>query len=346
MPRKLDETFRSRKKNLFGSPYEFRESIHWLLKNTFGWKKRINKNIDVSSLLPEGITMINNDIQPELCIAAVGDIMDMHDRELLISEPLKQFLNESDYLLGNFEATITNLRSSMTAQRHSESIVEFFKQNFKPDNIILSLANNHAADYSREIFDSSISILKNAKIHIFGYDHKHAYIDISDEIRIITGSIWSNMEQNFLPDLSDIGKIEKKKFNLLYPHWGYELEHYPRNETIVSAADYLKNQNIDAIIGHHSHCPQPISIETINRHNRPLRTIIAYSLGDFCTGLKQKYYQYGLAVKIWIGKFKGTDVMGVHKIDWKFIECKPSNKNKFEIRFSSDFRFLHQKREQ
>ncbi len=343
MPRKVDEKYPSRKKNIYASPYGLKESIYWLWKNAFGWKTNINKPLEISSLLPEGETIINADVQPERCIAAIGDIMDMHDRDLQISDNLRHFLNDSDYLLGNFEATITNLRASMTAQRHSEAIVDFFKQNFRSDRIFLSVANNHAADYSREIFDSSISRLKSEGIHMFGYDN-HSYIDLNDEIRIITGSVWSNMIQNYVPDLSDVEKIEKKKFNLLYPHWGYELEHYPRTENIKSAQRYLETQNIDVIIGHHSHCPQPVSIETINRRNRQLKTIVAYSLGDFCTGLKQKLYQYGLVVKIWLGKLKGTDQMGINKIDWRFIECKPTNQNCFEIRFSTEFKFHHQKR--
>ena len=343
MPRKVDNTYRSRKKNIYGSPYNGKESIYWLFKNIFGWKKRLNPKLKLSAMVPEGTTIINENIKSKYCIAAIGDIMDMHDKDLIISEDLKSFLSDSDYLLGNFEATITDMRSSMTAQRHSERIIDFFGENFRSNDIFLSVANNHAADYSREIFDSSIQKLKDANFNVFGFD-KYSYIDLNEDIRVITGSIWSNMKEDYVPNLSDLDIIERKKFNLLYPHWGYELEHYPRNETIESAVNFLEKSQIDAIIGHHSHCPQPIMIEPIERQKLQLNIVVAYSLGDFCTGLKQKLYQFGIVVKIWIGEIPKKNSMGISRIDWKFIRCKPVERNTFEIDFTEEFEFKHQKK--
>ena len=91
MARKLDNTYRSRKKNFYASPYNFKESIYWLWKNSFGWNTRINPNLNLSALVPEGTTMINQDVQLKYCIAAVGDIMDMHDKNLTLSESLKEY---------------------------------------------------------------------------------------------------------------------------------------------------------------------------------------------------------------------------------------------------------------
>ena len=50
--------------------------------------------------------------------------------------------------------------------------------------------------------------------------------------------------------------------NIFYPHWGYDLELYPRTSTIKKGRELLTY--FDAIIGHHTHAPQPITSVSIN----------------------------------------------------------------------------------
>ena len=64
-------------------------------------------------------------------------------------------------------------------------------------------------------------------------------------------------------------------FNILYPHWHYEYELYPRPKMIRESN--IDIEGWDLIIGQHPHVVQPITqlnIEGINK-------IISYSLGNF-----------------------------------------------------------------
>ena len=61
---------------------------------------------------------------------------------------------------------------------------------------------------------------------------------------------------------------------------------YPRPETVKFGKKLIKK--FDGIVGHHPHCPQPITIEKIGGTSK----VLAYSLGDFSFGIKLKKYQY------------------------------------------------------
>lgn len=79
--------------------------------------------------------------------------------------------------------------------------------------------------------------------------------------------------------------MNPKQVNILFPHWGYELETYPRPEIVHLAKTYARE--FDAILGHHPHTVQPFTTDRLRYGNRP----IAYSLGDFCSNIPFKAYQ-------------------------------------------------------
>jgi hypothetical protein len=118
--------------------------------------------------------------------------------------------------------------------------------------------------------------------------------------------------------------LNEDSFNILFPHWGYELELYPRIET-VNHGNIMLNK-FDAVIGHHSHCPQPISFSAIDNFNK----LIAYSLGDFCFGSESKklrVMKYGIVINLEIG----TDSDGkwiIGKVEWNFVKSKSLSKKK------------------
>lgn len=105
------------------------------------------------------------------------------------------------------------------------------------------------------------------------------------------------MPCDLIADLDDIGNhSDPNRFNLLYPHWGYEMESNPREEIVALGDNLLKHA--DAVVGHHSHVPQAVGLSRIAGRQK----IFVTSLGDFCSREKLSSYHYGVIMKITLGK--------------------------------------------
>jgi len=305
------------------SPYDRKETWGVIVRNIFGIDTRRNR--EIVQYLPHKI-VLNETIDSEQKIGAVGDIMDMMGYHWIPGDDLKQFFGQCDYLLGNFEATIVKPTLKQpkgviynTAQRHDENIISSLRDLFDPKKTYLSLANNHAGDFGQEAFERSVRLLDQNGFHVFGLAET-PYVDVNTHIRIIAGSQWSNQVCNYISPLDSLEKsrgfIDQGHFNVLYPHWGYELELYPRPEIIEQGERYV--EQFDAIIGHHSHIPQPLA----QANHNAAKTIVAYSLGDICTRAPYKKYRYGIALKFAVGlNEKGRWVIG--DLEWSFTECHP-----------------------
>ena len=79
-----------------------------------------------------------------------------------------------------------------------------------------------------------------------------------------------------------------------------------------------------AIIGHHPHVPQPVTV--FKNH------LIAYSLGDVCFKTDRFPYHkecYGIILKISIGKYQ--NMWRIHDIEWEFTRCNFDQQNELYI---------------
>jgi hypothetical protein len=292
------------------SPYNLRETLGWIVRNFCGIRK--NRKDEMTGL-PQSY-LLNENISNVSTAIFVGDIMDMKKRTLRFGEKLKEFVKESDFLVGNFEATLTNDSGAIMAQRHTPEILDSLENLFPPQQTYLSVANNHAGDFGSKIFMESVNHIKSLGFHVFGMKSQQ-FVDIGKNVRILAGSMWSNQKCPYLGDIVETKSlIHEDKFNILYPHWGYELEQYPRRETVLMAQKFISD--FDAIIGHHSHNPQPMEKKT----GKPNK-LVAYSLGDFCIWETLKHYLYGIVMKIEIGK-DSSDVMQIGKIEWRYVKSE------------------------
>ena len=132
--------------------------------------------------------------------------------------------------------------------------------------------------------------------------------------------MWSNQKCNYVMKFEETNQfIKPDLFNILYPHWSYELELNPRPKIVDIGNETIKK--FDAIIGHHSHCPQPISV-----FNNDVNKLIAYGLGDFCIWEKLKHYLYGIVLKVEIGQ-NDDGVWQIGNINWKYTNCNPKSEN-------------------
>jgi len=108
------------------------------------------------------------------------------------------------------------------------------------------------------------------------------------------------------------------------------MELYPRIKTINDGRNLL--HEFDALIGHHSHCPQPVSFFSVDNVNK----LIAYSLGNFCIGIENKMHKYGIVVKIKIGRnSEGKWLIG--NVEWTFIGSRSLSEQEYTVEIVDDY---------
>lgn len=301
-----------------GSPYSFKENFGWLVRTL----TRPSDNNDCNVEYISKHSLLNN-IRPQYTISFIGDIMDMNSRDLIISENVKKFVKGSDFLIGNFEATITK-EKVFNGKRHTPQIMDALKSLFSPEKTYFSTANNHAGDFGYDEFSNSVNLLIDKGFNVFGTEET-PFLDIADDLRVIGGTQWSNRPCDYLVGIEDATQyLKQDSCNLLFPHWGYEMELYPRFETVWRGMELLNK--FDAIVGHHSHCPQPVSSYPVGNANR----LIAFSLGNFCDGKKMEMHNYGILVKVDIG-INNMGEWQVGECNWTFLKTLTLSKNEFEV---------------
>ncbi|MDM8554686.1 CapA family protein [Desulfococcaceae bacterium HSG7] len=309
------------------SPYNLKEILGCFIRNSFGLSY---KNKGIVKYSPQSFCVNENTI-PKFRIAFIGDIMDMAGKNETVSKNIKLFVQNCDYLVGNFEASITAEKKTYgLAQRHSPQIMDALANFFAPDKTFLSLANNHAGDFGYKIFSESVAKLESRGFQIIGVTEK-PFAEIGSDIRIVAGTAISNYDCDYIVKMEDAVKhYAPDKFNVLYPHWGYDLELFPRPATVTLAKKIITD--FDAIIGHHAHNPQPVTVTNSNK-------LIAYGLGDFCIWEELKHYLYGMIIKLDIGP-NSSGKWQIGQVEWRFTTCREKNSTDWETKIVDTFPYL------
>jgi hypothetical protein len=311
------------------TPYNFKEKLSWLKNNILGPSRKFKKLTD---FIPQNIEL--NEITTEIKLGFIGDIMKMGKKSLEFDPELKNFIADVDYLVGNFEGTISEGKKVFMAQEHNKGIIEDLKDLFPPEKMVLTNANNHSGDFGWTEFNKSYEMLKDNDFIVIGRKDEPSIV-LDDIINLTTISKWSNQPCLYIPTFDDIIKSLRPdmKFNILYPHWGYEMQLYPNPDQIENAKNLLEHW--DMIIGHHSHCPQPITEYETPDNNK----LLAYSLGDFCINVKLNKYRHGIITKVDIGKDKkGNWKTG--NVEWKFTYVNQLDKETTKIELREDCKFF------
>jgi hypothetical protein len=304
------------------SPYGFLESVYWVQKNLLGFS---HAHAGLVQSIPYS-HVLNENTVPQYRLVFVGDIMPAWKKSFGIGDKLKEFIRDGDYLIGNLEGIVIN--SSKTPLSwlpsdlwHNPIILDDLSTIFPPARTCLSVANNHAGDLGEAAFFTSIEMLSAKHFNACG-STKHPFCDLNDDIRIISATMWSNRKNDFVFRLPDARRYCKPNaFNILFPHFGYEFELYPRPEMIALAKALLKD--FDAVVGHHPHCPQPIAAEP-GPHGRQL---LAYSLGGFTIITNKLRCRYGIVAKVSVGR-NDQGAWRLGKVEWRYTQCVPlPNKN-------------------
>lgn len=316
----------------FSFPYTKLEILSWLKNNTFGPSHKFE---DLTDFIPQ--KSVRNSIIPKIKLGFLGDIMRIKEKEFTIGENVIEFFKDIDFLVGNFEGTITDAKRSFMSQEHTERILSVLESLFPPEKFVLGCANNHSGDFGWTEFNKSYQLLKDRGFLAFGRRDEPAIL-LKDQVNIVCCTVWSNQKCAYIPYLKDAEEAFDKNaaFNVLFPHWGYEVQLYPNPKQIKLAKQLLGVWGL--IVGHHSHCPQAITAYDIGNTNK----VIAYSLGDFCTHLGIKKYRHGIIVKAELGP-GGDDVWRVGEVDWKFTHVKKIDKNSRKIVLKDTCKYFKKK---
>lgn len=94
------------------------------------------------------------------------------------------------------------------------------------------------------------------------------------------------------------------EFIIIMVHWGYEHQSTADGSQRRLAAKLI-DWGADAIIGAHSHCPQPMEWIDVERDGRAISVPVVYSLGNFISNMSQEYAKIGVFARIRITKDEG-----------------------------------------
>lgn len=309
---------------LLPTPYGLRETLGVLGRMVTGPR---SANPAAVESLPEESRL--NPVQPGARIAFVGDVMAtsaalLGRRHTLrrrlypleVGDGLVAAVAGCDALVANFEGVLSDRPRFFVDQAHHPSILESLAKLFPPARTFLCLANNHAADFGRAAFDATVDALGRAGFVVFGTAARPA-AEVAPGVTVVGGTAWSNRPCDFVARLDQsAGAARPGHANVLFPHWGFELEAFPRRDTVALAGRLA--EQFEAIVGHHSHTPQPVSaLAGADGRVRP----VAYSLGNFCFGNAVAHYSSGLLLTLEVGK-TGDGRWAAGELRWSPLQCR------------------------
>jgi len=296
----------------FSQPYGLRDAAAWVLHNLAGPSRR---HAELTPSVPSGT--IANEVRPALTLAFVGDVLPFRGAAYSVSRALRAFLATADALVANFEGTIVEGRPPRVfmGQAHGSQALDFLADLFPPERTVLSCANNHAADYGRDLFERSRALLVERGFVTIGATDKPVAV-IDGAVAVAAGSDWLNRPATYVQRLDPSPAVPADvAFRVLCPHWGHELEAFPRPAQVQRAHHLVETW--DMVVGHHSHCPQPVALFPSMAGG--VRRLVAYSLGNFTFGYDLRHHLRGLALKVYVGPRTSSPVgaWAVGRIEWR-----------------------------
>jgi hypothetical protein len=309
-----------RPRRWFSTPYTLREQIEWLWWYFLGPTR---DDAGLTSFLPRRTVL--NPVTPRLILAFAGDVMPAWGRAIAPAPEVAAFLRGADFFLANLEGAIGSARRVFLAQVHDASVLGFFEALFPPERTVLSCANNHAGDFSRREFEHSCAVLRDRGFRLIGLRDAPSAL-VGGAVNVAAATWWSNHPCDYVvkPDDLDGAFRPGAAMNVLFPHWGPEGHRYPAPRWVEEAARLLARW--DMIVGHHSHCPEPVAaVEARGR-----RRLVAYSLGNLSSGWAPPHFRWGIVLKAAVGP-DAAGIWQVGAVEWSFTTVRPTGRGRSRL---------------
>ena len=212
----------------------------------------------------------------EVSIIFTGDLMPFGDTKPSHTMALEQFLASADYIVFNLEGVVTDQRRFLALSHSHTPLYDYLHTSFGR-RVILNVANNHASDFGSKAFSLQNQRLRDQGFLVIG--DTPTPLTIEDQITLSARTLLSNQHPIIetlsisRPLIPHEWRPPQHTYNILMPHWGYEMHLSPTQEQIkmyhsVVPAIY------DSVIGNHAHTPQPVYLSE--------SSVLATSLGNYC----------------------------------------------------------------
>jgi len=201
---------------------------------------------------------------------------------------------------------------------------------------VFFLANNHAMDGGQKGLERTIDVLDSLQIKhtgTFKSPHertlRYPLMLIKNGIRIallnytyktngipVKNPSIVNFTDTFLIK-KDIGTARRYKPDIIIAnmHWGEEYLTYPTTEQ-RKMAQFLINNGVRMIIGHHPHVVEPVSVY---RKEKEPANVVYYSLGNFISNQQHPHTEGGMIAEIVIRKTSDEAPAEIESHAYSFI---------------------------
>ncbi len=212
--------------------------------------------------------------------------------DLYLPELITNQSNIDSTVILNLEYPVTDYEKGYPGKVNLKAEANYLRDVFGDRTIIANLANNHIMDYREHGFNDTLESLKKENIYYFGAGRQKdnfnnplfiefdnttvAFLGYADDSSSpvfggseYAGAVPLNLETIF----ADIKKARQKgaDYIIISLHWGAQDVHCPTPDAQKKAHAIIEN-GADLIIGHHSHCLQPIEWYK--------KKLICYGLGN------------------------------------------------------------------
>ncbi|QED47718.1 CapA family protein [Cytobacillus dafuensis] len=222
---------------------------------------------------------------------------------------IKNVLQEPDLLLANQETILGGTEIGISSYPLFNSPQEVGDALLEAGIDIVSTANNHSLDKGEKGLIRSINYMDKIGLpHVGTFttkeDQQSLVILNKNGIKIAylsytygTNGIPTPKGKDYLVNLIDKQAMKEEIHRaknaadvvVMSLHWGNEYQRFPTAEQ-KELAQFLTNEGIDILFGHHPHVLQPMEwMKSPNGHE----ALIVYSLGNFLSGQYRDYKDIG-----------------------------------------------------
>lgn len=291
-------------------------------------------------------------------LAAVGDIL-IHDRVYNVAvtnhgydfkpmlKHVKHQLLQPDILLANQETLLGGMEIGLSTYPCFNSPQEVGDALIDSGVDIVTTANNHTLDRGEKAILSAIRYYEKMGLPYVGHfkdweDQQKLRVLTTNGIKVAylsytygTNGIPIPKGKEFLVNIIDQQKMTEEIHRakevadviVMSLHWGNEYQRFPTKEQ-KELAQYLADEGVDVIFGHHSHVLQPMEMIT-TKDGRDV--FIIYSLGNFLSGQKSDYKDIGGMVSVEVTKQMDNDGVSVYIDQPQFFPTYVSSTNNYQV---------------
>ncbi len=239
---------------------------------------------------------------PDISLAFAGDIHFARQLEPRLDDPDSEWADRLPQLAAA-DLAVANLETAIATEGRPEAKRFTFRAPPKALTVlktagidVLSMANNHAADYGRSGVRETLAAIADSPVPVvgFGADEKQAFAPATVDVKgvrvgvVAATAIEEETARNWAADADSPGvataldderlraatraAVASHDVVVAYLHWGTEGTTCP-NERQRALARNLSQDGADVVVGTHAHRPQGSGMLG--------RTFVGYGLGNY-----------------------------------------------------------------